>query len=184
MRSVYCTYASRRIQTRHCRLVFTFRFRFAGSKCSYCNFASGVFAREMVARLRGPGLLRYRPRAADSFAQMGGILDRDSGFHLPRRRHAHDLGARPAASGYSPRCGRSSRSIATAEITVECAPGTLAHEMLETLVRVGVNRVSLGVQSFVDEEAAAVGRLHTRAVGAATTSRGCAPPGSATSTSI
>ena len=50
-----------------------------------------------------------------------------------------------------------------AEITVECAPGALAPEMLETLVRVGVNRVSLGVQSFVDAEAAAVGRLHTRA---------------------
>jgi len=30
-------------------------------------------------------------------------------------------------------------------------------------VRVGVNRVSLGVQSFIDAEAAAVGRLHTRA---------------------
>jgi oxygen-independent coproporphyrinogen-3 oxidase len=35
--------------------------------------------------------------------------------------------------------------------------------MLEALVRAGVNRVSLGVQSFVVGEAAAVGRLHTRA---------------------
>jgi len=51
-----------------------------------------------------------------------------------------------------------------AEITVECAPGALAPEMLQALVRAGVNRVSLGVQSFVDAEAAAVGRLHTRAV--------------------
>ena len=34
--------------------------------------------------------------------------------------------------------------------------------MLETLLRCGVNRVSLGVQSFVDREAAAVGRLHRR----------------------
>ena len=32
--------------------------------------------------------------------------------------------------------------------------------MLEGLLRCGVNRVSLGVQSFVDAEAAAVGRLH------------------------
>jgi oxygen-independent coproporphyrinogen-3 oxidase len=51
-----------------------------------------------------------------------------------------------------------------AEITVECAPGTLKPEMLEALVRCGVNRVSLGVQSFVDAEAASVGRLHTRAI--------------------
>jgi len=50
-----------------------------------------------------------------------------------------------------------------AEITVECAPGTLTPAMIESLLRCGVNRVSLGVQSFVDEEAAAVGRLHKRA---------------------
>lgn len=50
-----------------------------------------------------------------------------------------------------------------AEITVECAPGTLSQPILESLVSCGVNRVSLGVQSFVDQEAASVARLHTRA---------------------
>jgi oxygen-independent coproporphyrinogen-3 oxidase len=35
--------------------------------------------------------------------------------------------------------------------------------MLETLLNCGVNRVSLGVQSFDDQEAASVGRLHKRA---------------------
>src|SRR5580692_13101373 len=50
-----------------------------------------------------------------------------------------------------------------AEITVECAPGTLTDVGLESLLRCGVNRVSLGVQSLVDQEAAAVGRLHKRA---------------------
>ena len=50
-----------------------------------------------------------------------------------------------------------------AEVTVECAPGTLSPAVVESLLRCGVNRVSLGVQSFVDQEAAAVGRLHTRA---------------------
>jgi oxygen-independent coproporphyrinogen-3 oxidase len=49
-----------------------------------------------------------------------------------------------------------------AEITVECAPGTLTPEVLGALLRCGVNRISLGVQSFVDEEARSVGRLHTR----------------------
>jgi oxygen-independent coproporphyrinogen-3 oxidase len=48
-----------------------------------------------------------------------------------------------------------------AEITVECAPGTLHPEILETLLSVGVNRVSLGTQSFVDQEIRSVGRLHT-----------------------
>ena len=49
-----------------------------------------------------------------------------------------------------------------AEITVECAPGTLSDQIVHTLVTRGVNRVSLGVQSFVDQEAASVARLHTR----------------------
>ncbi len=49
-----------------------------------------------------------------------------------------------------------------AEITVECAPGTLTDEIIQAMVTRGVNRVSLGVQSFMDKEAASVGRLHTR----------------------
>jgi oxygen-independent coproporphyrinogen-3 oxidase len=48
------------------------------------------------------------------------------------------------------------------EITVECAPGTLTPAVVEALQRSSVNRVSLGVQSFVDQEASAVGRLHSR----------------------
>ena len=51
-----------------------------------------------------------------------------------------------------------------AEITVECAPGQLADETLAALAAAGVNRVSLGVQSFIDREAHASGRLHSRAI--------------------
>ena len=43
-------------------------------------------------------------------------------------------------------------------------PARSASEILDTLLRCGVNRVSLGVQSFVDKESSSVGRLHTRAV--------------------
>lgn len=51
-----------------------------------------------------------------------------------------------------------------AEVTVECAPGTLTPEVIAGLVRCGVNRVSLGVQSFIDKEASSVARVHTRQV--------------------
>ena len=50
---------------------------------------------------------------------------------------------------------------AGAEITVECAPGQLPEETLEELLQQGMNRISFGVQSFVDVEAASVGRLHS-----------------------
>jgi oxygen-independent coproporphyrinogen-3 oxidase len=48
-----------------------------------------------------------------------------------------------------------------AEITLEAAPGQIADEVLAAAMGLGVNRVSLGVQSFVDKECASVGRLHT-----------------------
>ena len=53
---------------------------------------------------------------------------------------------------------------ADAEITIECAPGQMGDETLDELLRLGMNRVSFGVQSFVDAEAAGVGRLHTREI--------------------
>jgi len=50
-----------------------------------------------------------------------------------------------------------------AEVTVECAPGQVEDATLEAFQREGMNRLSFGVQSFVDRECAAVGRLHTGA---------------------
>ena len=47
------------------------------------------------------------------------------------------------------------------EITVEANPGTLNEEGLRHLRSLGVNRLSLGVQSFDDRELAAMGRIHT-----------------------
>jgi oxygen-independent coproporphyrinogen-3 oxidase len=52
---------------------------------------------------------------------------------------------------------------ADAEVTVECAPGSLSPHILDALLQSGVTRVSLGAQSFIDQEAASVGRLHKRA---------------------
>ncbi len=101
---------------------------FCRAKCSYCNFASGVFGSERMAT--------YVERlAAEIRSIMGSIL-------------------------------RAIRDVFSvdddAKITLECAPGQLSDELLQALPELGVHRVSLGVQSFVDREAAAVGRLHTR----------------------
>ncbi|HOV30827.1 MAG TPA: radical SAM family heme chaperone HemW [Anaerolineaceae bacterium] len=50
-----------------------------------------------------------------------------------------------------------------AEITLEANPGTLTFTYLQELRTIGVNRLSLGVQSFSDAELAQLGRIHTRA---------------------
>ncbi len=60
--------------------------------------------------------------------------------------------------------GSEFRVSGDAEITLECAPGQLDDDFLAAMVECGVNRVSFGVQSFVDREAAVTGRLHTREI--------------------
>ena len=48
-----------------------------------------------------------------------------------------------------------------AEITMECNPGTADEEKLRAFHDCGVNRLSIGVQSFRDEELRLLGRIHT-----------------------
>lgn len=47
-----------------------------------------------------------------------------------------------------------------AEITIEANPGTLSKEKLEVYRQVGINRLSIGLQSADDGELAALGRIH------------------------
>ena len=47
------------------------------------------------------------------------------------------------------------------EITVEANPGTIDESKIETLLSLGVNRLSIGVQSFSDGELATLGRIHS-----------------------
>jgi oxygen-independent coproporphyrinogen-3 oxidase len=134
---------------------------FCRTKCSYCNFASDVFSRAVFERYvdRVCADIEKAPQVA---AEMGGQMEHavDSiylGGGTPTVLEAAQLerifGAVRSQFEVRP----------DAEVTVECAPGTLTQATLESLLRCGVNRVSLGVQSFVDQEAAAVGRLHKRA---------------------
>ena len=133
---------------------------FCRTKCSYCNFASDVFSRVVFER--------YVDRVCCDIADAPPTLQ-ETGRRIERDVDSIYLG------GGTPTVleGRQLRRMfdtvramfsvrGDAEITVECAPGTLSPEVLESLLHSGVNRVSLGVQSFVDGEAAAVGRLHKR----------------------
>jgi len=136
---------------------------FCRAKCTYCNFASGVFGAarmdayidRVCAEIRGARAewaARYDAavaRTVDTLFFGGGTPSLLSAEQI-RRLFAALRGE--------------FELMPTAEITIECAPGQLGDETLEELLRQGMNRVSLGVQSFVDREAATVGRLHTREI--------------------
>ena len=132
---------------------------FCRAKCSFCNFASGVSGAGDIERYVGllcseigaAGVTAERlgaalPRVVDTVYFGGGTpslltpVQLERVFGALRAEFEIELGA---------------------EITLEAAPGQIAEEVLEAAMRLGVNRVSLGVQSFVDRESAAVGRSHT-----------------------
>ena len=133
---------------------------FCRTKCSYCNFASDVFSRAVFERYvdRVTSDIEHAQETAEA---MGGTFDDnlDSvylGGGTPTVLDSHQL------ERLFVTIRQNFRLDPETEVTVECAPGTLTPAVVESLVRCGVNRVSLGVQSFVDQEAAAVGRLHKR----------------------
>ena len=133
---------------------------FCRSKCTYCNFASGVFSAAQMGRYVERLIEDMRGIRAYA-AKIGGVIPEtvDSiylGGGTPSLLPAEDLKKLFLA------IRREFKVLPKAEITVECAPGTLSDEIIQTLATCGVNRVSLGVQSFVDKEAASVARLHTR----------------------
>ena len=47
------------------------------------------------------------------------------------------------------------------EFTAECNPGTLTRSKLKVLKQIGVNRLSIGCQSFNDDELKTLGRIHS-----------------------
>lgn len=135
---------------------------FCRSKCTYCNFSSGVYP--------AGDHDRYVNRVVEDLRGAGGWAA-SAGAHLPRRADSVYLGGgtpsllAPALIQTLFAAIREEFAVdPDAEITVECAPGQLPDATLEALAACGVNRVSLGVQSFIDSEAHASGRLHTRAV--------------------
>lgn len=134
---------------------------FCRSKCTYCNFASGVYPASDHGRY--VGRLIEDLRGARSWAKRAGVV-------MPRRVDTVYLGGgtpsllEPELLERLFAAMRDEFALENdAEITVECAPGQLEDATLGAMAAAGVNRVSLGVQSFIDREAQQSGRLHTRA---------------------
>jgi oxygen-independent coproporphyrinogen-3 oxidase len=135
---------------------------FCKTKCSYCNFASGVFSKAVFARYVDR-VCEDIERFEQTAIEVGGVLERQAdsvylGGGTPTLLEPAQLHRLFAAVRHQ------FEVLHGAEITVECAPGTLSGEVIDNLLACGVNRVSLGVQSFIDQEASSVARLHTRKI--------------------
>ncbi|HUP63685.1 MAG TPA: radical SAM family heme chaperone HemW [Thermoanaerobaculia bacterium] len=125
---------------------------FCRVKCSYCAFAVSTDLR--LEDAYGDALLREielrtRPRAsADSLFWGGGTPSRSSFQWLSRID-----GALRSRFDLAP----------SAEVTLEANPEDLTPAAIEQWRQLGVNRLSIGVQSFQDSELIPLGRIHGRA---------------------
>ncbi|HTZ58807.1 MAG TPA: radical SAM family heme chaperone HemW [Acidobacteriaceae bacterium] len=133
---------------------------FCRAKCTYCNFASSVSSAGIHER--------YVARVCDDIRKVRQRLESAS---LPGCVDTVYLGGGTPSllsPGLVSEVGHTLRQqfrvSPSAEITLECAPGQLDDATLDAMLGFGVNRISLGVQSLVDREAAATGRFHTRSV--------------------
>src|SRR5271166_562612 len=125
-------------------------YPFCAQKCTYCNFASGVHPAEvereyleaLSAEIAARPVNEVWPWRPETVYIGGGT---------PSRMDLMDLGR--ILSGIPGRPWR--------EATLEVAPGTITRERASSWPAAGLNRVSLGVQSFVPCELARTGRKHT-----------------------
>ncbi len=114
---------------------------FCARKCAYCDFASypnredawGAYFEALARELR-PWGRRF------STAFIGGGTP-----SLVPVRYITNI----------------ARMIDAGEFTIEVNPGTLSQEKLKAYLDAGINRLSMGVQSFDDDLLGTIGRIHT-----------------------
>jgi oxygen-independent coproporphyrinogen-3 oxidase len=121
-------------------------YPFCAQKCTYCNFASGVFPRELESRYLERMITELRTAEWQSMPETVYL-----GGGTPSQM---DADAMTMLLAEIPGC-------AWAEATMEAAPGSITREKVEAWRKAGINRVSLGVQSFIAKELSRTGRKHT-----------------------
>ena len=121
-------------------------YPFCAQKCTYCNFASGVYPRGLEARyvdaLRSELAEAKWPWIPETVYLGGGTPSRMDAPAL------NDLLAQIPGRPW-------------AEATIEAAPGSITPDLVQRWIEAGINRVSLGVQSFDARELSRTGRKHT-----------------------
>jgi oxygen-independent coproporphyrinogen-3 oxidase len=126
---------------------------FCATRCSYCDFSSGALSAAAVERylsgLEREIALRAPQAVSLAFTSVffgGGTPSALSARHFRRVWDA-------LSSGFTIAPG--------AEITLEANPESVRPALLDAWAEAGVNRLSMGAQSFVPEELESLGRIHS-----------------------
>jgi oxygen-independent coproporphyrinogen III oxidase len=170
----------------HSHLGIYLQVPFCQTKCTYCNFHTGVvsgarFAPYIEAVCKE---IRERKKLYGNAGLNGALLgeghkvdERQSSEKTQSRETAESVVDTVYVGGGTPSLlepgllGRLMDAIretfaheiaGAMEVTLEADPETVTDEKVRAWGEAGFNRVSFGVQSFVDKELVAAGRMHRR----------------------
>jgi oxygen-independent coproporphyrinogen-3 oxidase len=126
---------------------------FCSSRCSYCDFATGLYQTELAERyvrglIREIGSAPHKGETIDTIYFGGGTPSLLTPEQLDRIVASLHERFNVAADS---------------EITLEINPGSATPEKLRAFRGLGVNRASFGAQTFDDAELAKLGRSHNSA---------------------
>ena len=126
---------------------------FCSSRCSYCDFATGIYQGELAERYVH-ALVSEILRSSNAGAHVDTVY---FGGGTPSLLTPAQLDQILCALHQQFDIARDS------EITLEMNPGTVDRDQLRSFRDSGVNRASFGAQTFDDAELAKLGRSHTSA---------------------
>ncbi|WP_303720712.1 radical SAM family heme chaperone HemW [Malonomonas rubra] len=136
---------------------FYLHIPFCQRKCDYCDFYSLPLENDIELQRYVELLLREIDLLAKRWAMRGPLETVFFGGGTPSLLSAEQVDSilcqLDARFGIASRC----------EISLEANPGTVTAEKLRGYCRVGVNRLSLGVQTLNDVQLRLLGRIHSAA---------------------
>lgn len=137
---------------------------FCQTKCTYCNFHTGVFSASLYEPYAEAVCREIREHAALYHA--AGLESPDIVERLPVDTIYLGGGTPslldPSALARIIEAIRTTFSTQLREVTLEADPETITPEKSAAWRSAGINRISLGAQSFDDVELKAAGRMHRR----------------------
>jgi oxygen-independent coproporphyrinogen-3 oxidase len=135
---------------------------FCASKCSFCNFSSRVAHRDVYGRYCQA--VARELECLPDFYRAGSIAE--NVFEVPVDS-AYIGGGTPSLLGpvrleqLVAGIRQRFQFASEPEVTIEVTPGSADPDFLQRIRTLGINRLSIGAQSFSDIELRSVGRLHS-----------------------
>lgn len=128
---------------------------FCETRCTYCDFNIALWDESLARRYVDALLVEIERESFGAGEPMINVDTISFGGGTPSAISGEDL------ERVVEKCRSSFIIHEPLEISVEVNPGTLSPAKLASYRRAGVNRVSVGVQSFDDEELRALSRTHS-----------------------